>query len=329
MMKLKHLFNNTDLAVMLLNHWEFDEASWQLFKYYRISANAVYPFQKNGERYYLRFSPADEKTEQQIVAELEFLRYLREAGYDTVDTLLSKNGNELEGKDTPWGKYYAVAFKGVPGKPLTKLEASKELFFRWGEALGNLHRLSMDYIPNKNKRPSWEEQLLWMEKNIAEFPMEQAVEKEVCLLRKFFLSLPANKNNFGLIHYDFETDNVFYCEKTKTFHPIDFDDAVYHWYVMDVGRALKSMEEEFPLEKQEHMQQQFLDGYRTAMPLQTEMLELLPVFHRYADLYRYVRCLRSLAETWENEPEWMISLRNHINGMMDRDKRNFGRPLVI
>ena len=45
MMKLKHLFDNRDLAEMLLQNWEHDESSLDML---RISANAVYKFNKNG-----------------------------------------------------------------------------------------------------------------------------------------------------------------------------------------------------------------------------------------------------------------------------------------
>lgn len=48
MIKLKYLFDNRNLAEMLLGNWDYDKCSLEMFKYYRISSNAIYPFQNNG-----------------------------------------------------------------------------------------------------------------------------------------------------------------------------------------------------------------------------------------------------------------------------------------
>jgi hypothetical protein len=72
MLKLKYLFNNVDLAEMLLKNWDFDEQSLDMLKYYRISSNAIYPFQSQGKTQFLRFSPKTEKCRENILAELDF-----------------------------------------------------------------------------------------------------------------------------------------------------------------------------------------------------------------------------------------------------------------
>ena len=127
MMKLKYLYDNRDLVEMILKNWDYDQSKLDLLDYYRISANAVYPFELNSMRYYLRFSPIEERSTEIIQAELEFLRYLRTEGYPTVDALLSRNGKELEYLETPWGNYLAVVFKGVPGKSLNRIELTDAL----------------------------------------------------------------------------------------------------------------------------------------------------------------------------------------------------------
>jgi len=54
MTKLKYLYDNRDLAEMVLKNWDYDQSKLNLLDYYRISANAVYPFELNNTRYYLR-----------------------------------------------------------------------------------------------------------------------------------------------------------------------------------------------------------------------------------------------------------------------------------
>lgn len=40
---------------------------------------------------------------------------------------------------------------------------------------------------------------------------------------------PASAEHMGLIHYDFETDNIFYDEEESCYYTIDFDDSMIHW----------------------------------------------------------------------------------------------------
>lgn len=51
-----------------------------------------------------------------------------------------------------------------------------------------------------------------------------------------------------MIHYDFEFDNVFYDDESTTCNIIDFDDAMYHWYAMDIELTLDSLQDCIPHE---------------------------------------------------------------------------------
>ncbi|MEG1254997.1 phosphotransferase [Clostridium sp.] len=323
MLKLKYLFENKDLAHMLLNNWEYDIDDPNFLKYFRISSNAVYWCKNQGNTFFLRFAPAEEKAKEKVLAELEFLRFLRHSGYSAVDTILSKSGNELEVIATPWGAYYAVAFKEASGKQISQIPMTDSLIFGWGNALGKLHKLSSEYKPINNKRNDWKETMNWMEDVLSNFPDEIAAKNELSILKDYFSKLPITKENFGLIHYDFEADNLFYDEITKTYTPIDFDDSEYHWYAMDIEQALDSMTEDMPEEQVESAINQFIKGYRSAYSISDDMLKLLPMFRRYANLYGYVRVLRSIKEKWNNEPEWLVNLRIHLDNLLNRRKSTF------
>ena len=327
MLKLKYLFDNEDLAHMILKNWEYDYDDPDLLKYYRISANAVYCCKNQGSPFFLRFTPAEEKHKEKILAELEFLSYLRSNGYPAVETILSKAGNELEVVDTPWGTFYAVAFKKVSGKQIAAMPLTKDLIFGLGKALGKLHKLSSEFSPVNNKRNDWEKTACWMEDVLSTFPDETAAKSELSILKAYFSKLPTTKENFGLIHYDFELDNVFYNEITKTYNPIDFDDAMYHWYALDIEQSLDSIKEDMPEEQVESSVNEFIKGYRLEYAISDEMLELLPIFRRYVNLYGYVRILRSVEEKWDNEPDWMIDLRIKLEDLLNKRKDTFTMPI--
>jgi len=327
MLKLKYLFDNKDLAQMILKNWEYDYDDPNLLKYYRISSNAVYWCKNQGETFFLRFIPAEEKSKEKILAELEFLSYLSDNGYPAVGTILSKAGNELESVDTPWGTFYAVAFKKASGKQIAEMSLTKDLIFVLGKALGRLHKLSSEFSPVNNKRNEWKETACWMEEVLSNFPDETAAKSELSILRTYFSKLPATKENFGLVHYDFEPDNVFYNEITETYNPIDFDDAMYHWYELDIEQSLDSIKEDMPEEQIEASVNEFIRGYRLEYDVSDEMLELLPVFRRYVNLYGYVRILRSVEEKWNNEPDWMINLRIKLENLLKKRKDTFTMPI--
>lgn len=324
MLKLKYLFNNTDLAEMLLGYWEYDKESIELFKYYRISSNAIYPFQIRNKTHMLRFSPKSEKCKTNILAELEFISYLRSKQYGVLETALSKNGEELIEAQTPWGEYYSSVFKRVAGIQLNKTDLSDIILFNYGKALGKLHQLSSEYKPIKNKRWSFSDVLNWIHNTLIDLPHETSALMETKILQDYFHSIPITKSNYGLIHYDFEYDNVFYDEASHSCNVIDFDDAMYHWYVMDIVQALDSMQDCIPTEMFQQKKQCFMDGYRTEYELSEDMLSLIPACRRFANLYGYVRVLRSIEEKWENEPEWLVSLREELIKGMEEESSWFG-----
>lgn len=117
-----YLFYNADLAEMLLKNWSYDEDSLGLFKHYRISSNAVYPFRSEGRPQLLRFAPKSEKLGPNLKAELEFLRYLHAHQFEALEAVPSRSGSELVEAETPWGTFYATVFKRVAGTQLSRTE---------------------------------------------------------------------------------------------------------------------------------------------------------------------------------------------------------------
>lgn len=329
MLKLKFLFDNPDLAHMLLKNWDYDESSLDMFRSYRISANAIYPFTRNKEIHLLRFCPTSEKIKDNLIAELEFVAYLGNNGYPALESVPSKTGEELVHTSTPWGEYFASAFKRVNGTQLSDLPLENDLLFAYGSALGQLHKLSSQYTAPVTKRWTHTEVLAWVEKILTSISTEAAALEELEYLREKFSQLPVNAENYGLIHYDFELDNVFYDPQTKSCSVIDFDDAMYHWFVMDVEQALDSLKGEVAESEFEQKKILFLEGYKTRFVIDNGLFESRVLFRRFANLYDYARVRRAIEERWENEPDWLIQLRQKLNGALQRRSAYFGSKNII
>lgn len=328
MLKLKYLFHDVNLAEMLVKNWEYDPESLDMFEYYRISSNAIYPFEYEEQTRLLRFAPTTEKCRANIAAELEFIAYLRGKGYGALEPVASLGGEELVEARTPWGDFYASVFKRVPGVQISQTDCSDEIMFCYGQALGKLHQLSSEYVPSTAKRWSCLDVLTWIEELFSDSAQEEAAAlAEAELLRKYFASLPVTKSNFGLVHYDFEYDNVFYDETTHSCHVIDFDDAMYHWYAMDIEQALASLQDCVSPDSFNSTKQCFLDGYRSEFAIPDDMETLLPACRRFAALYGYARVWRAMAEQWANEPDWLVELRENLIEHLDEDSSCFGKEL--
>ncbi|MFM9280788.1 phosphotransferase enzyme family protein [Paenibacillus jiagnxiensis] len=326
MLKLKYLFNNEDLAEMILKNWKYDKESINMFKYHRISSNAIYPFQCEGKTQLLRFAPKTEKLKSNILAELDFISYLRDHHYGVLETVASRNGEELVEVRTPWGEYFASVFKRVSGVQISNTDFSDTVIFSYGKALGRLHRLSSQYTPGQFKRWSYRDVLDWIQEVLKDFPDESAALMETERLQVFFASIPKTPMNYGLIHYDFEFDNVFYDDKSGSCNVIDFDDAMYHWYAMDIVQALDSLEDCIPADIFELRKKCFMDGYLTEHDdVSADYEHILPACRRFANLYGYARILRSTTEKWENEPDWLTNLRKKLENSLERKSAFFGK----
>jgi Ser/Thr protein kinase RdoA (MazF antagonist) len=167
----------------------------------------------------------------------------------------------------------------------------------------------------------------WIQDTLTDFPHETAALLETRMLRDSFASAPVTSSNFGLIHYDFEYDNVFYEEETKSCNVIDFDDAMYHWYAMDIEQALDSLHDYIPDDLFSRKKQCFLDGYLTEYDLSDDDASILPACRRFANLYGYALIVRSIAEEWTNEPEWLVQLRERLAGGLKEKASYFGMKL--
>lgn len=327
MMKLRHLVDNRDLVFCLLNHWGYDKDKLDTLNRFRISANAVYPFYRQGELLFLRFSPITEKSEAKLLAELHFLVYLRENGLSVSQIVPSVTGDDYVFVETAWGNYIAVVFKQAKGKRMDGLEFMEERCFQYGKTLGTLHQLSQGYQPVDSPRPDWQQQLDWVQSVFDEYAASQEAICEVEIVRAYLKKLPITTENYGLIHYDYELDNVFYDQDTDDFTVIDFDDALYHWFAADVVASMQNLREEYLSANHEQACTSFLMGYRSVRQIATEELAQAPAFERFSNLYQYARCLRATQEKLTDEPEWMLQLRKHLANIMARDAVNFGKPI--
>lgn len=325
MMKLRHLFGNPALAEMLAQHW----AGCESIELFRISANAIYRVVRNQQVCYLRISPTSEKTKEQLSAELELIRHLRANGYQAAPPIPASNGEDLITQNTPWGEYCASLFQSAHGIPLSQSEATDEIISACGSALAQMHQITQGWNTPHTRRPTHQHTLHWIQTTLQSLPDTSAALNELEQLKHSLAELPITEQNYGLIHFDFEPDNIFYDAQTSTCNVIDFDDSMLHWYVMDIAQALTGLKEEFGAEGFAMRRSFFLEGYQRFHEIDRQIYASLPTFTRFASLLKYTRIRRALQETWQHEPTWMLSLRDKLNHALHNHAQDFGKPYGI
>jgi len=301
MLKLKHLIENFDLAREALTHFDHDEDTLDAcLAHFRISANAIYPYANRGQARFLRLAPTDEKDEGELRAELEFLHYLASEGYPALRPVCAHNGAGLLHLKTRWGEYFACAFTGVPGMPIESLPMTEELVRAYGSALARLHALSSRYEPS-HRRQSHAALLRQIRTHCTEYGAPEELLLALDALEQELALLVQTRDTYGLVHYDFEPDNVFFDPSKGIFHVIDFDDSIYCWYALDIEQALDC------IDPAAHAA--FLAGYASVRPLPDDFGVQRGLMRRLIDLRACSRLIRSLAEPVDPQPDWMPGLR--------------------
>ncbi|WP_099205157.1 phosphotransferase enzyme family protein [Scatolibacter rhodanostii] len=322
MLKLRNLTENFTLVKEVLQkYWDYDEEGLdEMLGYYRISSNGIYPYYYEKNVRFLRIAPVDEKLEKNLYGEIAFIKNLNQNNYPALKPITSKTGESAVLTNTPWGKYYVTSFEAVSGIQISKTNMSAEVMYAYGKALGKLHTLSSEYTPTI-KKWDYNEVLDWIDTVLIEYKAPQFVHTELASIKDLLAKLPANTLSYGLVHYDFEFDNVFYDEGTHSCSVIDFDDGMYHWYALDIVQVLDCIEEELDSGKWEMAKDEFINGYRSEHLLSKEMVDSYPLMRRFTNLYGYARLIRCVAETFDAEPDWMSELRIELNTVI-RDKES-------
>lgn len=322
MIKLRYLFENFELAYAALKNWDYDKKKTEnAIQHFRISSNAVSPFYQGEQLCFLRLAPVEEKFECNVRGELEFISWLRTKNYPAMKPINSKSGENLLVLDTEWGKYYAAAFECVSGIPIEETDYSEKIMYEYGKKLGMLHNLSAEFVPTV-KKWSYKDALDWTGEVIHEYGGSEKsfaeLEQVKCELEK----LSKSSDSFGLVHYDFEPDNVFYSEKDGC-SVIDFDDGMYHWYSLDIAQVFEALADEIEGEKLENAKRDFIFGYTSEHALTAEMKAQFPIMNRFINLFGYARIIRCLSDRFEEEPEWLSELRIHLGKVVELKESKF------
>lgn len=286
----------------------------------RASANFVARVDHAEQKYFLRFNHSSERTVEFIEAELNYIQHLTSQGMRANRPVRSLSGRYVESVSTEMGVFHAVLFEAAEGVQRELSDLDLDGFERWGRALGEVHEASIGY--RDLAIPAWTDEAATVRRILPE--TEEVILRELEAVEERLKTLHVNDGNYGIIHYDFELDNLLWEDGVVSV--IDFDDCVRHWFVMDFACALQDLLDEHSggFDMTEERFAAFLRGYRSVRMIPDEEVALIPLFVRLNHIYVYARLHRSILEgPMPGEPQWMTDLRDKLRKVNEAFLRDF------
>ena len=327
MLKLKYLFENFDLAKECLALYDHDEETLDnMLPYFRISSNAIYPFCKKEDMHdvcFLRLSPSEEKPFSSVAAEIQLIQWLIDQGFPAMRPVAMKTGEFAKEMHTEWGTYNVSCFAKVPGSSLEDTKGDLSTVWGYGRTLGELHALMKAY-PRSGKHRSHEDLLQEIGCRIEKYNAPEIVWKEYRAVCSELELISVSSSDYGVIHYDFEPDNVFYDAVENGFSVIDFDDVICCWYALDIVRALDGLDDIIEDNNMDEAVRSFLEGYQSVTDLTDAQKESFSLMRRLVHLQEYATILHVLSEPVAEKPDWMNGLIDKLNYKVQCLERSMG-----
>lgn len=308
----------------ILTRWQHDDRPNRIL---RASANCIVEFWSGGERHILRFTPAARRTQAEIHAEVELLLLLAQQNVPVNLPIVSVSGRWVESVTTTAGEFFAIVLHALPGNHVELEHQNTAMLTAWGRALAQLHCCTAGYTDPR--RPSWQDHLHYIRTHLAQDDTVawRALECTETALRR----LPLDSSNSGLIHYDFEPDNLFWHGETLT-GMIDFDDSARYPLAADLAYALRDLWDDCAskVNLADERLNAFVAGYRQLRGLPGLQLTWIPLLLRLLNLHKYVTLQQITAEPpAEDEPTWLDDIRQRLSAMCAKYLADFQREIDL
>ncbi len=268
---------------------------WQLsnLEFVRKMENIVYRASKGAATVYLRLTSPLRREKSAVMAELDWILFLSNQGLPVVKIVRGQNGAICETIEYGGSQFEACVFAEVEGVHPSKEQArSGDFLYSLGVLIATMHLKTEHYKPSiPVLRETWDKERGFRHARWALSRTTNMVMRAKFLeAYQWLLSLKQSRENYGLIHADLISHNLF-VDEAQIIHVIDFDDSCYHWHAFDLaiviyhlalddGREFSSTEENIWLE---HL----LAGYRSVRPLAENEAKNISKFVNFACLRLY------------------------------------------
>lgn len=242
----------------------------------------------------IRISFIDDRVEGDYLAELEYVDYLKRNGASVAGVIRSSKGRLMEKLVCDGNIYVISVFEKAPGMQLADNGYQyrpgaplSEYFYNSGKTLGKMHQLSKSYEP-ANKRYDFFDRFTpeHIDRTVPDDMPE--LKAKLCALLDELSEVEKNRENYGMVHFDYSDGNYMIDYDTGDITVYDFDNACTMWYMYDLANLWEHgvgwIQFEPDAEKRrQYMDEYFskvLEGYRSETDVDDEMIDKLPLFLR-------------------------------------------------
>ena len=286
--------------------------------------NFIYEFKIENQEYILRISHSMNRYESVIQAEVDWINYLADNSADVAMAVYSLNGKLVEHiKDDKDGCFLVTAFHKAYGKRgwenLFGGPYNDDFLYTYGKTLGRFHKLTKNYTPTHPKciRPLWNDDTMINDVKSILKKVNPSVYDKNCKLIDHFNSLPKNREDFGLIHFDAHGGNFLVDDKYKI-TMFDFDDCNYNWFINDIAIVLfytidNRNDDSDHISRADKFLSEFLKGYSKENKLDPKWLKEIPNFLKFREIDLYALIHRSF-DVNNLQDSWCINyMKNRKN----------------
>lgn len=287
-------------------------------RWWRSSASHVFVLPDSGRRRYLRFVPGSYRGPKPVAVVAELMARLSDGGSAVVRPVAAESGTLTVTVATGLGAMHAMVVEPAPGEEVDVTGLTESQAWYWGQALAHVHRDAAGLgagLPVSFGEPPGIGEL---------FADDTALVEATARLTDVMRDLPRGRDRWGVVHGDFELDNMAWEDGRPIAY--DFDEAALSWYAADVAFAVRDLTDHTGRPTTEHRAQfdAFLAGYRGVRPFDDEDLGHLPLFAGLHAAVSLVRITRALGAPARVEPDGLTELRDDLT-----DLARTHRQLVI
>lgn len=230
-------------------------------RFWRSSARHVFAVHTELTRLpsgYLRLAPASRVPLAETLAVAEAMATLADRGLASAPAVWSTSGRLVETVSTTIGPLHATVVAAAAGDHLDADDLVESQANEWGAALARLHR------DGDGAGPALPDGRARTDRELAGLASDPGVAVAVARLRSWLGDQTVD--GYGLVHGDFELDNLAWCDGKPTC--FDFDEAEHGWFVADIAFAVRDLlpDPRVLADRAPPLLEAFLDGYRVELP---------------------------------------------------------------
>jgi Ser/Thr protein kinase RdoA (MazF antagonist) len=259
--------------------------------------NVVFAFQCQGRPRILRLTHCSQQSQQDIEAELDWVRFLAQNDVPVARPIASSSGSFTEILPVGDSCFVAAVFERAEGEMVDPAGAehwNPSLIRSLGQLMGRMHALTKHYDPGHLIKRRWQ----WEESDDVVNASHHVPRSEVQLLRDLATAveclsgLPRDVDSYGLVHCDVNFTN--YLVKDGRITLFDCADCCYSYFIADIAAAMMFYQPAYfqpdwkP--RAEAMFQTFMRGYNEENQLQAFWYEHLGGFLKLQNMLTLVFC---------------------------------------